>query len=194
MRYEDAATCAEVINIGFDIAYTAFMPTPMVIMLSVHPSRVADLVAPENITADPPRRSTFYHDSFGNFCGRLVLPPGQTTLSNHATVRDSGAARRGHAGCAADPDRASAGRGAVVSAWPAAIARPTAWSTSPGRCSAHVAPGWARVQAIVDYVHDHIRFGYEHAAPTKTALGRARRARRRLPRLRASGGHASAAA
>jgi transglutaminase-like putative cysteine protease len=30
-------------------------------------------------------------------------------------------------------------------------------------------PGWARVQAICDYVHDHITFGYEHARVTKTA-------------------------
>ena len=30
-------------------------------------------------------------------------------------------------------------------------------------------PGWARVQAICDFVHDHIKFGYEHARPTKTA-------------------------
>jgi transglutaminase-like putative cysteine protease len=31
-------------------------------------------------------------------------------------------------------------------------------------------PGYARVQAICDYVHHHLRFGYEHARATKTAL------------------------
>ena len=30
-------------------------------------------------------------------------------------------------------------------------------------------PGWARVQAICDFVHNHIRFGYEHARATMTA-------------------------
>ena len=30
-------------------------------------------------------------------------------------------------------------------------------------------PGWTRVQAICDFVHDHIAFGYEHAYPSKTA-------------------------
>ena len=29
--------------------------------------------------------------------------------------------------------------------------------------------GWARVQAICDYVHQHIAFGYEHARATGTA-------------------------
>ena len=78
------------INIGFDIAYTAPQPTPMVVMLSVHPSRVADLVAPEHIVCDPPAPIRYYHDSFGNWCGRLVLPSGRAVLSNRATVRDSG--------------------------------------------------------------------------------------------------------
>jgi transglutaminase-like putative cysteine protease len=30
-------------------------------------------------------------------------------------------------------------------------------------------PGWGRVQAICDFVHNHIQFGYQHARPTKTA-------------------------
>ena len=33
----------------------------------------------------------------------------------------------------------------------------------------NVPPGWARVQAVIDFVHAHITFGYEHARPTKTA-------------------------
>jgi len=64
----------------------------MVVMLSVHPSRVGDLVAPENITCDPPQPIHYYHDSFGNFCGRLIVPPGGMKLHNRATVRDSGLA------------------------------------------------------------------------------------------------------
>ena len=31
------------------------------------------------------------------------------------------------------------------------------------------APGWARVQAICDYVHERITFGYQHACATRTA-------------------------
>jgi transglutaminase-like putative cysteine protease len=30
--------------------------------------------------------------------------------------------------------------------------------------------GWPRVQAICDFVHNHITFGYEHASSTKTAF------------------------
>ena len=40
----------------------------------------------------------------------------------------------------------------------------TAWSLF-GRTP----PGWARVHAICDFVHNHISFGYEHARDTRTA-------------------------
>ncbi len=55
-------------------------------------------------------------------------------------------------------------------------------------------PGWARVQAICDYAHDRIAFDYMKADPTRTAWGGQRGPDRRLPRLRASRHHASAAA
>ena len=53
-----------------------------------------------------------------------------------------------------------------------------------------VPKGWPLVQAICDYVHDRIKFGYEHASPTKTAWERPSRAARRLPRLRPPRDHA----
>jgi len=39
------------------------------------------------------------------------------------------------------------------------------------------APGWARVQAICDFVQSHVRFGYEHARSTRTAIEVARERR-----------------
>jgi transglutaminase-like putative cysteine protease len=41
----------------------------------------------------------------------------------------------------------------------------TAWSLF-----GQVPKGWSLVQAICDYVHDRITFGYQHASPTKTAF------------------------
>ena len=88
--HDDTRPPTMLIKIGFDIAYTAPQPTPMVVMLSVHPSRVADLVAPENIVCDPPAPIHYYHDSFGNLCGRLVIPPRPAGAEQPRTVRDSG--------------------------------------------------------------------------------------------------------
>src|SRR5476649_2862657 len=78
------------IRVGFEIAYAAVQPTPMVIMLSIHPSRYSDIVGTESITAEPNVPIGFYRDSFGNVCGRLVAPAGGVTLRGSARVRDSG--------------------------------------------------------------------------------------------------------
>ncbi len=156
------------IKIGFDIAFTAPQPTPMVVMLSVHPSRVADLVEPENIVCDPPAPIHYYHDSFGNFCGRLVVPQGRLTLSNRAIVRDSGAAD------VVVPDA----RQIAVENLPDDVILfllasrycetdrmvDLAWSLFKD-----TPLGWGRVQAICDYVHGHLTFGYQFAAATKSA-------------------------
>src|SRR6201999_2476592 len=78
------------IKVGFEITYAAAQPTPMVIMLSIHPSRYSDIVGTESITAEPNAPIGFYRDSSGNVCGRLVAPAGGVTLPGSALVRDSG--------------------------------------------------------------------------------------------------------
>ncbi len=78
------------IKVGFEIAYAAAQATPMVIMLSIHPSRRQDIVGAEVIVAEPNVPIGFYRDSFGNICGRLVAPGGGVTLRGSALVRDSG--------------------------------------------------------------------------------------------------------
>src|SRR5579871_6206819 len=78
------------IKVGFEITYAAVQPTPMVIMLSIHPSRYSDIIGTESITTVPDVPIGFYRDSFGNICGRLVAPAGGVTLKGSALVRDSG--------------------------------------------------------------------------------------------------------
>src|SRR5215470_766148 len=78
------------IKVGFEITYAAAQATPMVIMLSIHPSRYSDIVGTETIVAEPNVPIGFYRDSFGNVCGRLVAPAGGVTLRCNALVRDSG--------------------------------------------------------------------------------------------------------
>src|SRR6185369_3014867 len=78
------------IKVGFEISYAAVQPTPMVIMLSIHPSRFSDIVGIESIVTEPSVPIGFYRDSFGNVCGRLVAPAGGVTFRGQALVRDSG--------------------------------------------------------------------------------------------------------
>jgi transglutaminase-like putative cysteine protease len=156
------------IRVGYEIRYQSVVATPMLLMLNLHPSRLPDLLTPHRIDFDPPIPANDYRDSFGNICTRIVAPEGPLTISADMIVADSG-----------EPD--------VVE--PHALQHPIkdlpeetlvfllgsrycetdrlseiAWS----RFGA-APPGWGRVQAIVDFVHEHITFGYEHARPTKTA-------------------------
>ena len=47
--------------------------------------------------------------------------------------------------------------------WEAAIATRNDCPISHGRLFGGIAGGWQRVQAICDYVHERIEFGYHHA-------------------------------
>jgi hypothetical protein len=119
---------------------------------------------------DPPVPFRTYHDMLRQF------------LHAH---RGAGRADGDHQHEAADP-----GQPGWSTCWAAATARPTCCPTSPGTCSANGPTGWARVQAICDFVHRHIEFGYPHAARTRTAWEAYNEGKRRLPRLCAPGGRA----
>ena len=156
------------IRIGFEIVHTFPQPTPLLAVLNVHPSREKDLLIPDRINAWPPTPISTYVDDFGNVCSRMLAPAGDFTLQTDALVADSG-----------EPDlyAPDAAQVAVEDLPDDALLyllgsrycetdrmSDMAWSlfgTVPG--------GWGRVQAIVDYVHDRVAFGYQHARSTKSA-------------------------
>ena len=78
------------IRIGYELIYDCPQPTPMILTLSVHYSRVSDIIIPDHLIADPSVPLTAYRDSFGNWCSRIVAPQGQLRLSTDALVRDTG--------------------------------------------------------------------------------------------------------
>ena len=157
------------IRVGYDIEFELSAPTPMLTVLQVHPSRVADLRRPDDLHSEPDLPVSAYTDVFGNRCGRLYAPAGILRLHSDALVEDSG-----------EPDPYE----------PDAIQHPVeelpteviqfllgsrycevdrlsgiAWDLF-----GHTLPGWPRVQAICDWVHNHVRFDYQLTHPGKTAL------------------------
>ena len=157
------------IRVGFEMTYDCPQPTPMIFKVNVHFTRVSDLVGRDDLTFDPPVPVAAYRDSFGNWCARIVAPKGRTHISTNALVNDTGVPDvivpqaqqlpvpvlpeetllflAGSRYC--ETDRLS------ETAWDLFGQAPT---------------GWGRVQAICDYVHRHIAFGYEYARMTRTAL------------------------
>lgn len=157
------------IRIGYELVYDCPQPTPMILTLSVHYTRVSDMIIPDHMIANPPVPMTAYRDSFGNWCSRIIAPKGLLTLSNSALIRDSG-----------QPDIVVPGaRQIPVTELPdetlmfllgSRYCETDRLSDAAWKLFGQSAPGWARVQAICDYVHRHITFGYEHARHTKTAF------------------------
>src|ERR1700712_2204342 len=156
------------IRVGFEITYAAVQPTPMVIMLSIHPSRHSDIIGTEAIVAEPNVPIRFYRDGFGNVCGRLVAPAGGVTLRGSALVRDSGL-----------PDAVVPPAPQIpTDQWPDRVLQylmasrycetdkltDVAWSLF-----GNTPPGWERVAAICTFVHNHVTFGYQHAHHMKSA-------------------------
>jgi transglutaminase-like putative cysteine protease len=156
------------IKVGFNISHEAAAPTPMVIMLSIHPSRHADIVGAESIVAEPDVPIGFYRDSFGNVCGRLVAPAGGVTLRGDATVRDSGLPD------AVDPDAQQLPieqlpDELLLYLMPSRYCETDKLTDIAWSLFGNTPQGWARVQAICDFVHGHLTFGYEHAHHMKSA-------------------------
>ena len=156
------------LKVGYELIYDCPQPTPMILTLHIHSTRVSDIVVPDHLITKPSIPITAYRDSFGNWCSRIVAPKGEIQLSTDACINDTG-----------KPDIvvASAQQHQVQDLpeetlmfllgsryCETDLLSEAAWdmfSKSP--------TGWARVQAICDFVHQHITFGYEHARATKTA-------------------------
>ncbi|MGQ0685794.1 transglutaminase-like domain-containing protein [Bradyrhizobium sp.] len=156
------------IRVGFEISYAAAQPTPMVIMLSIHPSRHSDILGAERIVADPDVPIGFYRDSFGNICGRLVAPAGGIRLLGDALVRDSGLPdvvmpTAQQLPIEQLPDDV------LLYLMPSRYCETDRLTDIAWSLFAATPPGWPRVQAIVDFVHRHVAFGYQHAHHMKSA-------------------------
>jgi transglutaminase-like putative cysteine protease len=146
------------IRAGFDIAFDIPRPTPMILMLTIHPSRLAD----HRIAFTPRTISHDYKDMFGNICTRILAPPGEIQIKSDFVIADSGLPD------AVNPQAAQL----LVERLPDDVLvylvgsrycdtrklSDFAWSTF-GATPA----GWRRVQTICDYVHDRIAFSYSHA-------------------------------
>ena len=156
------------IRVGFEMVYEFVARTPMVLMLNVHPSRAADIIEPDQLRITPTLPLMRYLDDFGNVCTRLVAPAGQLTISTDALIADSGLpdavepAARQHEIAELPHDTLVFLLGSRYCETERLMQE--AWSRF-----GNMLPGWPRVQAICDFVHSHVDFGYRHARATRTA-------------------------
>lgn len=159
-----------ILRVGYEIAFDSPQPAPMVLMLYLHPSREFTTRQPDRLQITPRLPVSEFYDLYGNRCGRIVAPAGRITFRNEAIVEDCGL-----------PDlQAPQAAQSQVQDLPHEVLlyllasrycevdselRDFAWSLF-----GTTQPGWPRVQAICDFAHQHIRFDYQKARATRTAL------------------------
>lgn len=153
---------------GCEFRYTFPQPTPAILMLNVHYSRASDLTAPDHVIVSPSVPMTAYRDSFGNWCTRLTAPAGAVTFGSSARLTDSGLPNPAFAGTPQVPVEAIPDD-AIQFLLPSRFCDSDKLLDLAWALFGTATPGWARVQAICDFVHRRIAFGYEHARPTRTA-------------------------
>ena len=156
------------LRIGYELIYSFPQPTPIILVVNIHDSRAADLLVPDRLTTEPSIAINGYRDAFGNRCHRVLWRPRAasdsrpTALSEIAASRTSCVRRRAglRAGSARRYPCVPAGQPLLRNRF----AVQTAWQLFGG-----TAPGYPRVQAICDYVHNHIAFNYQNARATRSA-------------------------
>ena len=157
------------IRLGYDIQFDIPAPVAMVAVLHVHPSRADDLREPDELVIQPQAKASSYLDSYGNRCTRFQAAPGTLRLSCRTLIQDSG-----------DPDAVDFNaRELPVNDLPHDTLR---YLLNSRYCEVDrlsniavelfgaLPPGWSRVQAVCDWVHTKVEFGYQHARSSKTAL------------------------
>ena len=156
------------IRLGYDIVFELRAHTPMLLMLYTHPSRAGDLLKPDHMSLEPSLPVQDYIDTFGNRCGRIVAPPGRLRLFSDNQISDCGI-----------PDAVNtSARQHAVGELPSDVMQfllASRYCEVERFCDlafqlfGQTPTGWPRVQAICDWVHKHVTFGYQFARPTKTA-------------------------
>ena len=157
------------IRLGYEIGISCSQPTPMMTFLSVDRARRHDIISEHGPMSDPVVKMDEVTDPFGNVCMRMVVPAGGLRLSYDAVIRDSGRP---------DAVNVNASAVAVEKLPPECLPYLSAsrycetdrFGALAWRLFGEIEPGWARVQAICDYVHQRLTFSYGYTATLRTAM------------------------
>jgi transglutaminase-like putative cysteine protease len=156
------------IRVGYELIFDLKEPVAMSLLLDIHPDRAGDILAYRS-GINPEIDAHSFVDSFGNICTRIKAPAGKLRLWADGIVRDSGETDPVSPDAMAHqvedlPDECLQ---FLLNSRYCEVDKlvPIAWELF-----GHTEPGWARVQAICDWVHQKITFGYAFARPTKSAF------------------------
>lgn len=156
------------IRLGYEMIFDCFQATPIILMLKVHPTRTPDLIVPDLVVVSPSVPITTYYDSYGNQCTRILAPKGLLRVSTDAVINDNGLTDVVNPEAKQTPVEQLPDE-ALLFLLGSRYCEMDPLADIAWQLFSDHATGWLRVQAICDYVHQHIEFGYHHASSTRTA-------------------------
>ncbi len=157
------------IRFGFEITIECDAPTPLLLALSPHPRELRRIVRRDAIHTAPATVIDSFIDEFGNRRSRLLAKAGRLTLRSDQVAKDTGAPDIVVPDAEQHPVEALPAD-ALTFLVPSRYCESDVLAEEAWRLFGDTPAGWPRVQAIADFVHAHIQFGYKFASPTKTAV------------------------
>jgi transglutaminase-like putative cysteine protease len=157
-----------IIRYGFNIEISVAQTTPLITLLDVHDSRRAEIIRESPFLTRPDVPVSQYRDHFGNICRRMVAPAGQFSLALEGTIADSGESDFVDLSLPEVPI-AQLPDDVLVYLLGSRYCETDQLSELAWKQFGTLKPGWSRVAAIVNFVHRHLTFGYQHARATRSA-------------------------
>lgn len=157
------------VRLGYDIQFQIPSEVAMVVLLNVHPSRTQDLLEPDELRTEPEIPTESYIDGFGNRCVRFVAPSGWLRLSNSTLILNPDTPDPVDVSVREHPVRELPNE-VLTFLLASRYCEVDRFSSIAYDLFGHINPGWKRVQAVCDWVHDKVAFNYQQARSTKTAL------------------------
>jgi len=156
------------IRVAYEFVYSFPQPTPMILTVSIHSSRVSDILVTDQLTTDPSVPVSAYRDGFGNWCSRILAPAGRIRIKSTGLLKDSGMLdvvvpyAQQHAVQDLPEDT-------LVFLLGSRYCETDLLSEVAWKLFGQTQRGWPLVHAICNFVHNHITFDYQRARPTRSA-------------------------
>lgn len=157
------------IHYGCEISISVEAPTPTFCMVDIHPDRRGDIIAETPLATKPAANFSLVYDVFGNLVRRFMAPAGKTTLRLNGTINDSGLMDRRDTGAAAVP-LCDLPPEAMIHLHGSRYCETDKLSAIAWNTFGHLDADIGMVEAVCDFVHQHMTFDYAHARNTRTAL------------------------
>ena len=157
------------LRIGYELIYSFPQPTPIILVVNVHHSRASGLIVPDILVTEPVMSITGYHDSFGNWCNRGLAPAGRLRLTTDAIIEDDSLPDEIITDAWQDPVQSLPAE-TLVFLLGSRYCETDLLSQTAWQLFGNTPPGYPRVQAICDYVHNHIAFNYQNSSATRSAV------------------------